>query len=69
MQQSGQSGLSQPACLYFMLQLQHVIGHAHKMPFYHDIFLQERGCLRADGPVESPRRISRYFSPISPDKP
>ena len=28
---------SQPACLCFMVQLQKIIGHAHKIPFYHDI--------------------------------
>ena len=29
--------LSQPACLYFMMQLQKVIGHAYKIPFHHDV--------------------------------
>ena len=28
---------SQPACLCFMVQLQKIIGHAHKIPFHHDI--------------------------------
>ena len=28
---------SQPACLCFMMQLQKVISHAHKIPFHHDI--------------------------------
>ena len=27
--------LSQPPCLRFMVQLQKVIGHAHKIPFHH----------------------------------
>ena len=31
--------ISQPACLYFMVQLQNVIGHAHKIPFHHNVDL------------------------------
>ena len=32
----------QPACLYFMMQLQKIIGHAHKIPFHHDIGIPPR---------------------------
>lgn len=34
--------LSQSACLYFMMQLQKVIGHTHKIPFHHDIGIPPR---------------------------
>ena len=58
--------LSQPTCLCFMVQLQKIIGHAHKIPFHHDfgfspgqktpevhvLFNQGKNALRLNGTVD-----------------
>ena len=57
----------QPACLCFMVQLQKIIGHAHKIPFHHDVgispgqktpevhilFNHGKNALRLNGAVDS----------------
>ena len=59
--------VSQPACLYFMVQFQYVKSHTYKIPFYHNIgtasgqeaaevhvFLDHgKHALRLDGAVDS----------------